>query len=218
MKIFNIDGPLYRFLEKIGNLIILNLLLVVCSLPIVTIGPALTATYYVCLKMLRNEETGIIKSFFHSFKMNFKQGLILGVCVTVLAVLLMLDIHVLTYLISIPEAIAKVLLVITCLLLLVLFIISLYLFAILAQFDSTTPNLLRWSAALAISHFPVTLVSALIAASPILILFFFVDIFVQFGIPIMMLLGFSGVVFLQSYFYVKVFDRYIPKEDTDEDK
>ena len=37
-NLFNINSVLYRILAKIGNLVILNLLFLICSLPVVTIG------------------------------------------------------------------------------------------------------------------------------------------------------------------------------------
>lgn len=46
---------------KVADLIILNLLCILCCLPIVTIGPSLTALHYVTMKMVRNEESYIVK-------------------------------------------------------------------------------------------------------------------------------------------------------------
>ena len=45
-------------------------------IPIFTIGPALTALNYVTLKMANNKDPYIIRSFFKSFRQNFKQALI----------------------------------------------------------------------------------------------------------------------------------------------
>ena len=72
--LFNYDNPVWRFIGKLGDLIILNVLWIVCSIPIFTIGASTTAVYYVTLKMVRDEEDSTIKSFFRSFKSNFKQA------------------------------------------------------------------------------------------------------------------------------------------------
>lgn len=219
MQLFKIDGPLFRFLEKIANLMILNIVFIICSLPIVTIGPALTAMYYVNMKMVRGEDTGIIRSFFHSFRLNFKQGFGIGIGVILLAGLLLVDIHALTYLVSIPEAIAKILLAAVVILLIILVMIAIYLFAILAQFDNKTKELIKWSAIISVRHFPVTLISALIVAIPVFVFLKLPGIFIQIVLPLMLLMGFSGITFLQSYFYVRVFNYYIPKDEetTEED-
>ena len=70
--LFNYDNPVWRFIGKLGDLIILNVLWIVCSIPIFTIGASTTAVYYVTLKMVRDEEDSTIKSFFRSFKRDRK--------------------------------------------------------------------------------------------------------------------------------------------------
>ena len=218
MHFLRIDGPVFRFLETVANLILLNLLFLVCSLPIVTIGPALTATYYVALKMIRKEDSGIFKNFFHAFRLNFKQGLLLGLGVMVLAAVLLVDMQVLTYLPAIPEAVSKVLMVVIGLLLLILAIIAIYLFAVLAQFENTSKELLKWSAIVAVRHLPVTLISLVIVAVPVLCMLFIPTLFLQTVLPIMLLMGFAGIAYLQSYFYVRVFAYYMPSEEPQEEE
>ena len=56
-KLFNIDSPVMRFLGKVADLMILNLVTLLCCIPVVTIGASLTAMHYVLLKMVRNEES-----------------------------------------------------------------------------------------------------------------------------------------------------------------
>ena len=218
MHFFRIDGPVFRFLEKVANLIILNILFIICSLPIITIGPALTATYYVNLKMIRGEEGGIVKEFFHSFRLNFKQALPIGIVFILLAAVLTLDIYALIYLVTIPTDIARFLIVVVSLIGLVLLIIGIYAFAILAQFDNKTPMLIKWCIVIAVRHLPVTLISLILVAIPFLVLYFLPATFFQTVLPLMLLMGFSGIGYLQSYFYVRVFAYYIPSEEnTDEE-
>lgn len=73
-KIFNLDSPVMQALNKVADLIWLNILTMVCCIPIITVGAALTAQHYVVLKMVRNREGYITRSFFKSFKANFKQA------------------------------------------------------------------------------------------------------------------------------------------------
>ena len=213
MQFLRIDGPVFRFFETVTNLLLLNLLFLVCSLPIVTIGPALTATYYVALKMIRKEESGIFKNFFHSFRENFKQGLLLGLGVMILAAVLLVDMQVLSYLPAIPEAVSKVLMVVIGLLLLILAMIAVYLFAVLAQFENTSKELIKWSAIVAVRHLPATLICLVIAAVPALCMIFIPTLFLQTVMPIMLLLGFSGITYLHAYFFVRVFAYYMPAEE-----
>ena len=69
-KVFNFEGPVFSFLSRLADLFWLNLLFVICSIPVITIGASSTALYYVTLKMAKDEEGYITRSFFKSFKEN----------------------------------------------------------------------------------------------------------------------------------------------------
>ena len=63
----------FKGMEKVGDLLLVNLLFVVCSLPVVTIGASATAMYYVLGRIWRQEGT-VTKDFFRSFRENFRQA------------------------------------------------------------------------------------------------------------------------------------------------
>ena len=71
---FNYDNPVWRFIGKFWDVLVINFLWIICSIPIVTIGSSTTAMYYVTLKLARDEDGYTIQSFFKSFKENFKQA------------------------------------------------------------------------------------------------------------------------------------------------
>lgn len=73
MKIFDLDSPLMQVLNKVADLMWLNVLTLICCIPIFTAGASLTAMNYMALKIVRGEECYITRGFFKSFKMNFKQ-------------------------------------------------------------------------------------------------------------------------------------------------
>ncbi len=72
-SIFNINSPMMRMLSNLWDWIVLNLLTVLFSLPVVTIGAATTAMYY-CVGKQRRGEDSVLKDFWHSFKANFWQS------------------------------------------------------------------------------------------------------------------------------------------------
>lgn len=90
-RFFDLESPLMRVLNRVADLMILNLLMVVCCIPIITTGAAVTAMHYVLLKMVRGEEGYLIRGFFKSFKANFKQAtliwLIMLVVIAVISVI-----------------------------------------------------------------------------------------------------------------------------------
>ena len=59
--IFNYVNPVWRFIGKLGDLIILNILWIVCSIPVFTAGASTTAVYYVTLKLVRDEDDSTIR-------------------------------------------------------------------------------------------------------------------------------------------------------------
>ena len=78
MKFFSTDSPLYRFLTRLWDMIKLNFLWLVFSLPVVTMGAATVAAYSVTLKMVDEREGYVGRQFIKAFKENWKQGIPLG--------------------------------------------------------------------------------------------------------------------------------------------
>lgn len=77
-NLFSMDGPLYKICTVIYNLLILNFLWVIFSIPFVTIGASTTALFYVTGKIIRDEhKNSLVKPFWKSFKTNFKQATII---------------------------------------------------------------------------------------------------------------------------------------------
>ena len=89
--LFSYDSGFFRALDKLGSLFILNLLTLVCSIPLFTIGASFTALYYVTMKMVRDEETYVAKDFFRSFRQNFRQGTLIWIILSVIGAVLVFD-------------------------------------------------------------------------------------------------------------------------------
>ena len=73
------DNVVMRAIGKIGDLICLNVLWLICCIPVITIGASTTALYTVMLRLVRNEEGYIFRGFFKAFKLNFKQSTIIWI-------------------------------------------------------------------------------------------------------------------------------------------
>ena len=71
-------SSLGAFLRVMCDLMILNILWIVCSLPVVTIGPATSALCCVSLKLARNEPIQTLRSFFTAFRRGIGQSILLG--------------------------------------------------------------------------------------------------------------------------------------------
>lgn len=72
----SLDSPIVDKTNQIADIIILGFLWLLTSIPIITMGPASIALYYAVVKSVRKKHDTAVKAFFHSFKENFKQGII----------------------------------------------------------------------------------------------------------------------------------------------
>lgn len=97
-NLFNLDGPVLQFINKIVYSVYLNILWFVCCIPVVTIGASTTALFYVTLKMSKNEEGNLTKAFFHSFRENLKQATIIWLILLFLGIVLGIDGYILYHL------------------------------------------------------------------------------------------------------------------------
>ncbi|MBQ3487521.1 MAG: YesL family protein [Clostridia bacterium] len=87
----NPEGVFFQFLSRVGDLIILNFLFLICCIPVVTAGAAYAALCKVCMDMVYEQEAGIAKSFFLAFKENFRQATVVWIAELVVLVSLVCD-------------------------------------------------------------------------------------------------------------------------------
>lgn len=71
---FGIEGKFFKGLELLSNLIIANLLFVLCCIPLVTAGAAKTALETILTQIMEGEEGHIVKEFLKCFKKHFGQA------------------------------------------------------------------------------------------------------------------------------------------------
>ena len=77
MKFLSYDSAFSQLLLKLCYGCYLNLLWLVCCIPIVTVGASTTALYYTSLKIVRGEDHSLARMFFKSFRENFRQSTVL---------------------------------------------------------------------------------------------------------------------------------------------
>lgn len=77
MKLFSYDSAFSQAALRISGSVCLNLLWLICSLPIVTAGASTAALYSVTLKLARGEDCHLSRRFFRAFRENFRQATVL---------------------------------------------------------------------------------------------------------------------------------------------
>lgn len=210
-RFFDMNNKFFAFMGKVADLIVLNLLFLVCCIPVVTIGASLTALFYVNLKVVRNEESYIVRSFFHSFKENFRQSTIMWLIMLAAGLLLYADYGLVKLLSGSTGMIVTYGLWIMTL---VYFMISLYLYALQAKFYNPIKNTFRNALFMAVKHLPYTLMMMLVIIIPVFITFFSGNAYCFiYGLFLWIMIGFSGISLLNSWCLMRVFDNYIPKTE-----
>lgn len=90
-QLFKPDSKLYRIMEFIGNFCLLNILWIICSLPLITIFASTTAMYGVIRDWSKNDDPAIINTFFLNFKKYFMKSLIIGILQSLIMIILVSD-------------------------------------------------------------------------------------------------------------------------------
>lgn len=207
-KLFRMDSPLMRFLTKIADLMVLNILFCVTGIPLITIGASWTALYSVTLKMVRDEEGSVSRSYFRSFRQNFRQATLLWLGVLVVLALLVLDIRVLN---GMAEGTAPGLLRVGVEILALLGIMVLqYLFPSLARFEASLADTLKNACMMALVHLPKTALMTAAAVGAVWITLIN-NTTIAVGLMVWPLIGFSLMAFGNSGILRKIFDNYVPK-------
>jgi len=207
--IFNLDNPVWNFMSKVADLIILNLLAIVCSIPVVTIGASWTAMYFVTIRMVKKEESYIIKDFLRSFKENFKQATVIWLLA--LAAIAVFAGDVVIYR-MIPEQIPQVLMIAVLILAYLVLGTIVYVFPLLSRFHNTIKGTIRNGFLVSLVNVPYTFIFFVLLAVPFLFAFFFLEM-----APFVLLFGFSLPAYVSSIFWVKIFRKFEPKEINLED-
>lgn len=208
MNIFSMDSMLGRFLYWIADIFILNILWIIFSLPIFTIGASTTALYYSMMQRQRRDESYIHKNFIKAFKENFKQSTILWLIMILVALVLFADLRIgLFFNINQNLLIGKTFIVVSVILMIPYLFVLLYIFPIQAKFENTIKDNLKNAILMAIGHLGYTLLLLMIVAT-----FVVLTLFSRAFIGVEILFGVGLYAYLTSNVYITIFRKHLPDE------
>ena len=200
-KLFDLDNPFFRFISKLVDVIWLNILWMIFSIPVVTIGASTTAMYSVTMKMARDKEGYVFQGFWKSFKENFKQATIIWIILLIVGTVLGTDIY---YFYHSTSKYAKFGLAAMIALSSLALCTAAYIFTLQAQFENSIKQTIKNAFIMCVRHLPwtVLLLAIYVAAAICLYITAFLVGIVIFGLA----------AFITSFIYNKIFIRYIPDE------
>lgn len=215
MNFMNQDNIVVIALNRIGDIIIANLLFLLCSIPLVTIGPSLTALYHCMLRIVKGNEDKVTKTFFRALRQNFVQSLIAWLALVSVGVILFLNTH---FLLQNTSEAGKIFYYLSGLVLALLVIIALYIFPVIAAFSNTLKNLVKNSVIFAFMHIPSTLLIAVISILPMYMTYQDLTLLPLYSCC-WFFFGFALTCYINSFLFYRIFKPYLEtSEETEEIK
>lgn len=148
-KFFSVDSGFYKFMSRLFDMLKLNGMWLLCSLPIFTIGAATTAAYSITLKMVDDEEGYIAGPFLRAFKENLGKGSIIGIIQVFATYTIIMDFQ-------ISRADSKfgtLYFVVGVICSVLLLTHTLYAYALLARYENSVINTMRNSHSIFVKYF-----------------------------------------------------------------
>ena len=135
-----LDNIIVRGLFRICDLLLLNILWIICSIPVITIGASTTALYSVTLKMVVSEEGYIVRDFRKAFVENFKQSTVIWGILLFTGCFMIIDFVIMSKISGVLKILGMI-----CLGMATLFYIMevIFIFPLVAKFKNTTVNMLK---------------------------------------------------------------------------
>ena len=205
---FRYDSPFMRFMALVTNLMLLNLLWLVTSLPIITLGASTTAMYHVVFQYVTKQDDTLIKPFFKSFKENFKQATLLWIPHGLIGLALVAEYSYLTV-----NGSGAIWWLIFAVFTVVYLLISSMLYPMLARYENTTKAIVFNSINLSVRNFMPMLSTVILNAAPVALIlidyeaFLHTALFWTFG-------GISLIAYLNGILIMRIFKRYeLPQEE-----
>ena len=200
---FSPDSKFMEIFGRITDLVLLNLLFLITCLPVFTIGAAIPALYTMCFRLMREEYSGIVKSYFRSFKDNFKQATLIWL------LLLVLVVPALYYFILLfrLEGILRYSAFVFVLIAVVGLMTASYVFPWISQFENTTVQSLKNALILSISRLPRTAAILAINLMPLIVWFINPELFIQVSF-LWVALYFAAAAYMNTGLLWHVFKPY----------
>ena len=204
-KLFNLESPIFKVLGTLADMCLLNIMTIICCLPVFTAGASITAMHYVLLKMVRNEEGYVWKDFWKSFKENLWQGMAIGSILLIFVAFFLVDCYIFK---GMVETVSVPMLAVAGAFALFLYMIYLYAFPLLAHFHNTVFGTIKNAFFVGVMAFPQTILMMIVTALPIVLLYQYAQI-----LPLIVMFGFTAPAYFCAWMYSKTFKKIEPKAE-----
>lgn len=203
------NSPVIAFLNKMTDLILLNILWIICCLPVFTAGAATCAAYYVSITSIRCGDGYVLRRFFEGFKSSFRPITPVWLGLLAAGFMLMADMF---FWDRIGGGFGKVMLIVSVVIAIFVWIWSLWIFPVFAKFTGKRRELLKNAAAFAVGYLPYTAIVLVITGVAV-----YVNLVSLGANSIMLFIGFALLMYINSFFFYRVFMNHIDEKYDDFD-
>ena len=201
-SLFNLDNPFMQFLSRVADLMLLNVMLILLSLPVFTAGAALAALHRVCQNMVFETDSGVFRPFLRAFRDNFRQATLVWLAELVVTAALVCD----ALLVMAYFGKSTVMYVLLGVLAFLVAGVCAYLIPLIARYNNTLRQHLNNAMVLAVIKLPKTLLLVFLNLLPVILVLISVPVFVQ-TLIFWVVIGFAFVSFIESSILKPVFQQ-----------
>ena len=193
-----------RILTHIFDFILLNILWLLTSIPVVTLGAATAALYSVLLSAAEKKEGYIVRDYWKAFRRNFKQSTIVWLFLLFLGVCLWFDLM-LVY--TLPGILRQIGAVILGAVFIFYLMECIFVFPLIAKFENSTRNMLKNALLIPASRLPYALLILFMTGAVIMVTFLN-QMTIMTGAVIWSGIGVSALSYVNSLILVKMLAPY----------
>lgn len=210
--LFSPDSRFMRIMNRVADLILLNLCYLLTCVPVFTIGSASAALYTVCFRFGTDEEKGVIRSYFRAFRENFKRGTGVWLIVLLCGAAALFNAWIFY---AMPSGVRFLSVIFAILFVLALLIFG-YAFPLLSQFDDGVWSTLRNALILGLGYLPRSLLITVVNVVPFILMLTDFYLFLQAAF-LWTVLYFSLAAYVNTFLLRGVFAPYLTDEDNEEE-
>lgn len=205
MKKFGIDNPFFRFMSRLGDLLILNILFVITCIPVVTIGMSCAALYRVTLRMARKESNYAVKEYLQACRGEWKKSTVIWIFFLATGGLLLFDVLVAGEMWNAINA------AVGMLILLWAFLFT-WAFPLQARFENPVRITLKNALYMSVRYLPFTILMTVLNAVPAVCIVIGGGI-MFLTVPIYVVVGFSLTARINAVFLDRSFRKYVSEKN-----
>jgi len=215
MNFLKYDSPIMLFLSKVLDLICLNILFFISSIPIITIGASFCGLYRGCIAIQKGESK-VIHKMLIAFRSNFKQATLIWLIQLGVVAFLVAGYRITMVGMLHSSTIALVLLILEYFILLIFLVQAVYVLPLTCRFSNSIPATLKNALLLGIRHFPVTVLIIVLNSVPIITFLvpgIFPGIFWLLGVGLYAVIVYLDVLCLEKFVFSKYIDQAITSDN-----